>query len=172
MTKVSPVGSAPTVIEETPNLELLHRVMDYIETHPKNWIQSSWFWITDHNNDLVPHLIDVEVEEVNSCGTAMCFAGHAALMEGFPAPPKVQHTEWSRKIDGDFWPESVDAFATKRLGLSSEVAEELFDSENTIEQLREMVDYITEHPLDHDWEDLYKIRRGDDEPYCSCEMCH
>src|SRR6186713_354737 len=100
------VGSEPTVVETTPNIELLQKTLEYIKAYPQTWNQDDWFMILNEDTmELVPHLVEIEVTEVNSCGTAMCFAGHAALMEGFPAPPKDGRV-WNRHVDGEFEPES------------------------------------------------------------------
>jgi hypothetical protein len=143
-----PVGTTPTVEEETVNVKLLQDVLNYIKAHPQSWRQTDWYMVLDwQKREIVPHLVEVEYSEVNSCGTAMCFAGHAALMEGFPAPPKTG--PWVRDVDGKAWGEGVDEFARKRLGLSYDVAEELFDGDNTIEVLEKMVEEIIENPDVH-----------------------
>lgn len=140
-----PVGTTPTVEEEQVNVKLLKDVLNYIKTHPQSWRQEDWYMVIDwEKREVVPHLVEIEYTEVNSCGTAMCFAGHAALMEGFPAPPKTGN--WTRRVDGEDYPEGVDQFARKRLGLDYDVAEELFDGSNTLEVLEKMIEEIIADP--------------------------
>lgn len=145
-----PVGTTPTVEEEQVNVKLLKDVLNYIKTHPQSWRQDDWYMVIDwEKREVVPHLVEIEYTEVNSCGTAMCFAGHAALMEGFPAPPKGG--PWVRPVDGEDYPEGVDQFARKRLGLDYDVAEELFDGTNTLEVLEKMIEEIIADPTVSYW---------------------
>lgn len=162
------VGRTPTVVEENLNVELLRKTMDYIATHPQVWHQGSWFWIYDSDKDtVIPHQVEITYEEVNSCNTAFCFAGHAALMEGFIAPPSNTYKAWTRQVDvkgSDDWHyEDVDEFARKRLGLSSDVANELFAAENTIQDLKDMVNLIIEKNGDVSYEELDEIRNANEE---------
>lgn len=46
-----------------PNAELAYRVLDHIDAHPEQWVQSTWVTKTE-------------------CGTAGCFAGWACLLSG------------------------------------------------------------------------------------------
>jgi hypothetical protein len=57
------------------NNELIDKVLDYLEQHPKEWNQTSW---------------------MTPCGTQACFAGHAMLLSGYGVSYMVVH-----HADGD-----------------------------------------------------------------------
>lgn len=164
------IGTTPAVVEDKVNIELLLKTLEYIKAHPQTWKQEAWFWHRSNaSGEVIPHLVEIDMEEVNSCGSAMCFAGHAALIEGFPAPPKSNTLPWEREVDGEPYPEAVDSFAAKRLGLPYEVAEELFDSQNTLEVLEAMVQKIVDSNGNVYWADLADIRRDILEPDVTVE---
>jgi hypothetical protein len=137
-----PVGDKPTEVSENLNVELLLRVFEFIKTHPTTWYQSDWFKVVDRETGTAKTYLETfEVEEVNSCGTSFCFAGHVALAEGFPAPPKVNGRYWSRDVNSldGFDTERVEEFAQKRLGLTYVQSEALFAPDNEMKDLERMV---------------------------------
>lgn len=135
-----PIGEKPVSRRETLNVELLEEIMSYIEAHPQTWNQANWYVNVDPEDGSEKGFWRIEeVTEENSCGTSFCFAGHVALREGFPTPPLNNNMEWERKVDGEFYRESVDQFAEKVLGIDSEQGEALFAGENTMAELRNMV---------------------------------
>lgn len=141
------IGTTPTIVNDGLNVELLQKTLQFIKENPRTWVQTDWFLILDSDTkELVPHLVDIEVEEINSCGTAFCFAGHAALMEGFPAPPKSNFSEWRRLPEGADYPETASDFARKRLGLDWNQADILFHPGNSMEDLQILVDALIENP--------------------------
>lgn len=118
------------------NVELLQATMSFIEKHPEKHDQATW---------------------ANACGTAFCYAGHAALLAGATVP-SGNALEW-----GHFWtinPETfqsgsettleqlesgnvaVDEFAARRLGITSYEAEVMFSGDRTRIQLRLLVDEL------------------------------
>lgn len=146
--KVEPVGNAPVEKHEGINIALLQEIMTFIKDHPTTWYQESWFRVVDRKTGMEAYVPEVEeVTEVNSCGTSFCFAGHVALAQGFPAPPKLNHIAWERPVDGSWYNESVEEFAQKVLGLTSGQADALFDSENTMEDLERMVQTLILIPM-------------------------
>lgn len=156
------------------NNELLEKTMKYIEENPQTWRQESWYAWIDEDGDLVSESIDVEVTEVNSCGSAFCFAGRAALFEGFPEPPKSNSMSWVMPIGDSPYGVMVDEFARARLGLTWDQASMLFNPSNTMEDLRKMVDAIKDDP-DVDEDDLRKLvswTDDDEDDDCSCECCY
>lgn len=157
------------------NVELLEDVMNWIEKNPTTWKQSAWFeWLDTETGDRTYGVEEFEVEEVNTCGTAFCFAGHVALREGFPNPPVDNNSEWSRPIAGQDYMlrEDVASFAAKRLGLNHDVADVLFKGDNDLTALRKMVEEIKENPDVTSWEleDLINDW-DDDEDEFYCEEC-
>lgn len=144
-----PVGDKPVVKHEGINFELLDEIMEFIRNHPQTWVQDSWYKYVDPNTGIAT--IDIkteEVEDANSCGTSFCFAGHAAIHEGFPSPPKEFGAEWDRKVveeDGTFYEDASD-FARARLGLTYGQADTLFDGDNTMEDLELIVSVLHAYP--------------------------
>jgi hypothetical protein len=100
----------------TPNLPLLRRVLDHIDAYPELWKQRRW-------------------RHETQCGTAYCFAGWAAQLDG---------AEWldscRLKTRADDPAEHVyrashagvivQRRAQRVLGLTYEEADELFDEDN------------------------------------------
>jgi hypothetical protein len=93
-----------------------------------------------------------EVTDPNVCGTSFCFAGHVAIKEGFPSPPKESWRTWSRSYVatdefGEYNEhEEAYEFATKRLGLDQDVADVLFAAENTMDDLGKIIDALKKYP--------------------------
>lgn len=147
----------------TLNVDLLKKVLEYIKTHPQQWRQSVWFKWT---NEITRHPVTVEqiidVQEVNSCGSAFCFAGHTALMTGFVAPPKENHRVWADENGVE-----VDDHARIVLGLTLAQASVLFDPSNTMEDLEIIVDRLIENPkiTTRDLVDGLSYDGGEDEWY-------
>jgi hypothetical protein len=144
-----PVGDKPVVSHTGINFELLDEIMEFIRNHPKTWVQDSWYKYVDPNTGIAT--VDVkteEVEDANACGTSFCFAGHAAIHEGFPLPPKEYGAEWDRLvIDGtEHYYEEASDFARERLGLTYGQSDALFDGENTMEDLELIVSVLHAYP--------------------------
>lgn len=118
------------------NGELLEATMSYIEQHPEEHDQNEW---------------------TNACGTAFCFAGHAAILSGVERPVNLRGERWGITFDLESVPDPrmnipgvvhVETYATRVLGLTGEQANALFDPDNTREELRAMVDKLKVDP-DH-----------------------
>lgn len=125
------------------NEALLLETLEYIKNNPQKWNQGYWFVNFTHAGKLVSAYEQVEVEEVNSCGSAFCFAGHAALKtKNFPAPPKGGWDLPWVNDDGV----RVEEFARKALDLTYEQSEVLFFAENSLDDLETLVREIIEDP--------------------------
>lgn len=148
------VGSAPVPPSNGINYELLDEIMNFIEAHPRTWVQDSWYKNVDPETGVsFLQQITEEVEETNSCSTSFCFAGHVALHEGFPNPPKTNVENWTRLVvseDGTY-SEDVSDFARDILGLTYDQAEALFGSSNSMEDLKLMVQVLHEFPTVKGW---------------------
>lgn len=95
------------------NVELLQQTMQYILDHPKEHDQSAF---------------------VNTCGTAACFAGRAALLSGWT----VHQITWA-----PMWAEGAAL-----LGLTLDEAMVLFAINNTVPMMELMVkDLVNGDPL-------------------------
>lgn len=150
------------------NVELLRETLQYIKNNPQSWRQDVWFTHIDpETGRRVESVIEVEVEEVNSCNTAFCFAGHAALKSGFPAPPKESYSQWTAEIDGKTV--HVDTYAASKLGITYDQADVLFSGENSLEDIETIVEAIIENPDISDGDLEEKIGR-DGADYC-CDEC-
>lgn len=109
------------------NVTLLRKTLEHIKAHPEAWDQADWRTV---------------------CGTAMCFAGHAATIAGgtwqsnqisyLDAVPeddadKVGHLPSGRVIH-------VSARAQRDLGLTDDQAHRLFHGANTLPTLEYIVE--------------------------------
>lgn len=117
------------IIDVTPNVPLLRQTLGYIEEHPEEWKQ-----------------------EVYHCGTAACFAGHAALLDGGEWIDAESESLLARGDDPAMYTRdlrdgrrSVWVFhrAQRILGLTPGQAYALFDEENSLEALRKIVAELT-----------------------------
>lgn len=146
---------APHVSEKrTVNVGLLQKTLAFIERHPEHWDQRDWRQVAD-----------------NRCGTAMCFAGWAAHLDGgrWISDPDDSLAEYltpvadDRRRDiitpADHWlelPGSVigaDKRATRILGITEEQAEVLFDEDNSLATLVRLVNALCSDP-DADLEEV------------------
>lgn len=118
------------------NVQLLQDTLNYIKNHPDEWYQSSWYAHFDADSTRW-----FAGDAGAPCRTAYCFAGTAAILSGFPPPPKEHRTIWSDENGVQ-----VDEYAEKALGLTYSQAVELFHASNTLEDLEEMVAKIIENP--------------------------
>lgn len=160
-----PIGNKEVQRRETIDFELLDSVLDFIKVHPSTWRQESWYKIVDTKSGEVSIRTEEEVvTEVNSCGAAFCFAGHVALREGFPNPPKTNHESWNRIVldsTGDTYRQEASEFAEAVLGLSWSQADVLFEGDNSLEDLEEIVEGLHLNPRIHGSDLREMIERRD-----------
>lgn len=125
------------------NVPMLRKVMDHIDAYPDEHEQGSWVW--DYNR-MPPELLQTVAFKAPACGTAMCFAGHAVHMAGgemiFANPGAFQTV--TCKLDGLV--DTIENTATEVLGLPYGVAQYLFESARTQDELRDAVRLI-EHAV-------------------------
>ena len=160
-----PIGNKPVEPREGIDYKLLDDMLEFIETHPRTWKQASWFSTVDTQDGSEKWITKIEtVEELNSCGSSFCLAGHVALRTGFPAPPLKNSQDWERKVDGQMYPEGVDDFAQKILGVSEDQGGELFDGDNELIDLKRMVILLKINPEIAGWE-LGEVRNADDDEF-------
>lgn len=138
--------------QESQEVDLLNKTMDWIEAHPDRHEQGSWAFFeldepisadTDMDTDLL-------IKE-NFCNTAYCFAGTGLLLAG-EAPdihwqPIVVGTHNIIAIGASCMKsgESIEVRAEHLFGLSNTDAAVMFNPCNTRELLRLMTDRVTEY---------------------------
>lgn len=110
----------------TPNVDLLRATMDAVLAHPDLHEQKAW-------------------AVKRSCGTAMCFAGWACVLEGMELDA-LELANWLTTSITDEGEHIGDA-ATRLLGLDPATADALFASDNSTIDLKHYVDEICEHGL-------------------------
>lgn len=143
-----------------PNIPLLRKTMETILDNPQEWVQEAWVTggtsYIDHDDyeiddddgawalghlAMKPRLRD-RSEFV--CGTAMCFAGHAATLAG--------HDVWSGGVvrlgPDHIDTVDVDMVAAKELGIDIEPAAQLFRGDNSIIALASGVHELTGGEVD------------------------
>lgn len=141
------------------NTERLRAVMDFIDEHIEWWDQSSWLEVDPYTVDwekVVKHPSDV-----GECGARACFAGWTAIL-AFEAEPLSKHDptwltlsridrrsdwEWRRVSDGqgaykDALGTHIRHRAQVLLGLTDRDADDLFDANNTLTDLRVKVSHL------------------------------
>lgn len=114
----------------TPNTAELVAIYRYIVAHPQEWDQAAYAKRT-------------------ACGTAYCVAGHAVVRAGW----RLVWTDygggsWSTAAldgprDDEGYPPMFGDVATALLGLTDDEAYALFDTENTLADIREHIAEIT-----------------------------
>ena len=139
----------------TINTDLLDLVLDVIEHEEKRpegvgWDQREW----------VRSVLD---EDRNMCGTALCFAGWAAYLNGYTEPVVEQFgVDRARFVEVDAlrnpatgetlrWNE-ISSFARERLGLNYREADALFFGGNDLSDLHIIVTVLKGDGLrDYAW---------------------
>lgn len=120
----------------TPNIPLLRKTLEHIESHPEEWDQSKWH-----------------------CGTKFCFAGHACMINGDESPSPTLtgnlHLDHVVTKDGDLV--LIMDRAREILGLSFTHATFLFTSRNSLPILQRIVDLIITGILPTDPDEATKL---------------
>lgn len=135
-----------------PNVELLEQVYSLIKSDRKRWFQGSWARAKAKR----------KTDTVETCNTAMCFAGHAVALAG----AKIKW-ESSDVFDRQFpvWEasqcrlphrgtEMISDAAQRILRLNSYQADALFDGNNKLKDIRKVLDRIESGDLfapSYDW---------------------
>lgn len=111
----------------TVNVDLLQRTLAHIEAHPEEWNQGTW-----------------------RCGTAACFAGHAAILAGAQwAEPDYETAPWldnEKVITPSGERREVFDYAPEVLGLAHH-SHPLFNASNDLEDLRRIVGELCDGAL-------------------------
>lgn len=164
------------------NMDLIDQVMRHIEFHQDLWDQSTWgramfdSAVLDEIGVEQARKIIMEDPTNPACGSSFCFAGHVAYTVDRKKPYISKHSVWWENFRGTAdlsfvktGPDENDyvdvgAYARDRLNLDNSETAILFDGNNTLHDLRGMVEYMREHDcLPSDW------RRAEHE--CNCDFC-
>lgn len=123
------------------NVALLRKTQDFIEQNPSQHDQGVWH---------------------NACGTAFCYAGHAALLAGAEHPGgriELWHVDPVTLAAVTYVqnPESayVGDFARKQLGLTEAESDALFDASRTLRGLRSLVNALCTGAWINDYDDIW-----------------
>jgi hypothetical protein len=136
------------------NMRLLNRVVDRIQKGD-DWDQEAWAKPTDVDLDDLPRADEVSmalpgtwarhtvrVMDPNVCGTAFCVAGHAVNMTHqalfLIEPNRDMADNFFDMKTGEVF--GVEHRAAEILGLDEDEAMRLFDSDNTLDEILELVD--------------------------------
>jgi len=101
--------------------ELAYATLDYIKSHPEEWEQTEW-----------------------RCESGMCFAGHAAILGGAVwVKQNLNDTDWKSALFMIYKGKvkTVDVLAAEFLEINTDPLRfDLFDSENTIEDIEKFLE--------------------------------
>lgn len=129
-----------------PDIAEMHRILEIIKDESKQpegttWNQGYWF----RQQEVY------QGNEKSVCGTAMCFAGWKVFLDGYTklAQDPLADTDFVRTFSDyrmvnpntgkyvTYW--GTREYARDRLGLSDEQADLLFDEDNDLEDLENIV---------------------------------
>lgn len=122
--------------DPTPDIPLLRKAVEWAEAeNAKPLAECRWF----------QELYRVKGDSIaRDCGTAYCIAGYVAEISGCQWHPEL--FEFLLPEDGEWAPPSgtvgVHSRARRLLGLAHEEAHDLFESGNTIEDVRRIAEQI------------------------------
>jgi hypothetical protein len=103
------------------NYDLMDETVDYIEAFPEDWDQGEW---------------------VAPCGTALCFAGNAALLAH---PTYMLELDDSYNLTGNLLNRKrervgfISEVAERDLGLDGWEADDLFNGSNSLSQIKQII---------------------------------
>jgi hypothetical protein len=147
----------PTERAPRPDIPLMRKVFDHIKVNQELWNQENWAVSLDRD------VADGLAVETDHCGTAYCFAGWVAALDGYthmaytldisesgpdarrilPQPHEPPPTGASTALaDDDGWTVNVSDYAQARLGLNNYWASGLFDGDNTLKDLEEIINLM------------------------------
>lgn len=115
------------------NADLARKVLDHIRRHPETWDQGSWVSTQD-------------------CGTAYCFAGHALVLSGYKPNTYIDaytgelQTSYSTMVRPDGHAVYVEYEAQELLGIDFGRGTRLFDCNNDLDDLADIVDAYAANP--------------------------
>lgn len=126
-----PIGDA-SMTEGTVNIPLLRKAVEWAEVEAakppelREWKQGDWRVTPARAGEYLP---------VPACGTTYCIAGYVCAVMG---------DKWLNDTSSGWLADhrSVPGAAASHLGLSQEVADELFRGRNTIEDVRRIAEDI------------------------------
>ena len=120
------------------NAPLLRKTLEHIEADQEHWNQEQWIDPGVHET-----LGAYDHYDAYSCDTSFCFAGWAAFLDGakfIRSSLDINHLV--DVVDEKGREEHVSYYAKRALGLRDGVAYELFHSDNNLDDLRRIVNYL------------------------------
>lgn len=118
-----------------PDLPLLRKVVDHIKADPDSWEQGNWAvrWLKwTQPRDQKGRF--GQGQKYQTCGTAMCVAGHAASLGGFQIAwdPNADYANNVKEKGKDGGIVSIPEAARHALGLTRSEASMLFRGRNNL----------------------------------------
>jgi hypothetical protein len=136
------------------NIPLMRKIIEHIETAPETWKQSSWAYVEDPlglpeaSNEVDREVYEswgyedtVRVADPNLCGTALCIAGHAVNMDTkvvFLVDDTGSASLAQEVATGEVF--DIETRARELLGLTANEASMLFDGDNSLNAIKDVVD--------------------------------
>jgi len=107
------------------------------------WKQDEWI------REAFPiDLVDIDlvdnVDNGPSCGTAMCFAGWTAYLDGFTDVDGYERVMVNPTTGETLAMDGIEEYATDSLDLTTYQADDLFEGGNELSDLEEIIDFIAE----------------------------
>lgn len=131
----------------TPDVPRLRKTLEHIEAHPDEWFQDYYAVDMDlaHKSRFSMSSLAETDHPVTMCGTACCFAGQVVSDAGYRFAFRPDEVTTLHCVD----PRTGHAVqishaARELLGITSSEACSLFDGDNTLEDLRQIVGLIAE----------------------------
>jgi hypothetical protein len=140
------------------DIELMRKVLDAVWVAGERWQQDTWAqpvqWVEQPEDGIYP-----------ACGTAGCFAGWLAILDGFDRYDatnealvnsqgerlRLWHFGNAYPTSEGEWPagvQTVATYAAERFGLSFQDAELLCGASNSLTQLEDIIDKLEAEPDD------------------------
>lgn len=138
----------------TLNVERLIDELVFLTEFPEKWDQTLWLQTTNPNR-------------VSACGTTGCLAGNTVLHQNYKLyweeagvvtdlegkKTMLYTADYTEEIDdgdgGTYQGKPIDEVAMFELDLTETQANSLFDGDNTLDELWEKAEQITQQSLDH-----------------------
>lgn len=133
-----------------PNIPMFRKLVEWVEEqdqfdeNDREWRQESWLRDTVRGKKSETNFM---LQNVNFCGTQVCVAGKAALLDGWTPvfttdEVGVVDSWYTMVVEKDGFRSNLDEVATKALNITYEEASYLFEGDNTAKDVRRIAEEI------------------------------